>query len=235
MFHEFGHALLRRPHLDLDFESGSRTSIMNSNPFSAYTEWTLIKRLYYLDELFNTRFAFVTLPVPDWAEIKPNERLIYSNDMSSTESWDLRGSVSSAFDSTFISGGSTFYEGAESVLSIESSSNTGVYHYWRLELNDLDIDPNSGLSFRVKVAGKDINGEGLRMTIRGDNADQTVRGIFLNSIELDEAGSFDFRSVRLDIDYFSSGADKVLFFLGVKSNTSGTVYFDDFELYETFD
>ncbi|MEQ8715877.1 MAG: hypothetical protein RIC80_22885, partial [Cyclobacteriaceae bacterium] len=231
MFHEFGHALLGRPHLDLEFSTGSQKSIMNSNPFRAYTEWSLIKRPYYLDELFDPRRS---INIPEWAAFKSNQRLIYSNDMSSTDDWDLRGSNSSPFDSTFISGGTTSYGAAESVLSIESISNNGVFHYWRLELNDLNIDPNSGLSFRIKVAAEDLQGEGLFIFFRGDNADQTVRGIFSNNIDIVEQGSFDFRSIVLDIDYFSSGVDKVIFFMGFMSNTSGKVYFDDFELVELY-
>lgn len=60
IYHEFGHALLRRGHDNDTLPNGERRSIM------AQGIWGLTensaKKMYYLDELFNRN-----TPIPEWA------------------------------------------------------------------------------------------------------------------------------------------------------------------------
>jgi len=63
IFHELGHAVLDRVHKENLLANGSKASIMNSEPSSLYGETTENKRVYYIDELFDS-----TTPAPDWSK-----------------------------------------------------------------------------------------------------------------------------------------------------------------------
>lgn len=53
IFHELGHCLLGRPHLDESNASGTCISLMNSGKGFCIKNYSLITRSDYLDELFN--------------------------------------------------------------------------------------------------------------------------------------------------------------------------------------
>lgn len=64
MFHELGHAVLRRPHLNDSLPNGDIKSIMNADFwYKTYSDTSSAKKQYYLDELFDLETA-----VPGWAE-----------------------------------------------------------------------------------------------------------------------------------------------------------------------
>lgn len=61
VFHELGHAILKRPHVDDLLPNGEAKSLMNSLNYD-YSGLSIYKRQYYIDELFNP-----LTPTPDWA------------------------------------------------------------------------------------------------------------------------------------------------------------------------
>ena len=64
IFHELGHAILRRSHANLKLSNGDWKSIMfDGNQFGLYGPDEIEKRAYYLDELFDP----VTIE-PEWAK-----------------------------------------------------------------------------------------------------------------------------------------------------------------------
>ena len=62
VFHELGHCLLKRDHLDAALPNGESKSIMATSVGPYYSGANGHKRKYYLDELFNTG-----TPAPAWA------------------------------------------------------------------------------------------------------------------------------------------------------------------------
>ena len=72
MFHELGHALLDRPHFDADLPVGSPVSMMNSSSSRVYNTFTLFKRDYYVDELFQ-----ITESIPFWGEAKTQSDTLF--------------------------------------------------------------------------------------------------------------------------------------------------------------
>ena len=63
IFHELGHAVLQRPHLDSTLPNGMLKSLMNTNRQFGLYESDSKERTYYIDELFD-----INAPVPDWAD-----------------------------------------------------------------------------------------------------------------------------------------------------------------------
>jgi len=62
IFHELGHAILRRAHLNSKLPNGDYKSMMfNGNQFGLY-EMGSERRTYYIDELFDLNTS-----IPDWA------------------------------------------------------------------------------------------------------------------------------------------------------------------------
>jgi hypothetical protein len=64
IFHELGHAILNRPHLNEDLQcqyTPAKKSIMNQFP----VDWSLYpyRRNYYIDEIFNS-----SAPAPNWCK-----------------------------------------------------------------------------------------------------------------------------------------------------------------------
>lgn len=53
IFHELGHCVLSRSHLDQEQKDGTCTSIMSSGESSCRKNYTLLTRTQYLDELFS--------------------------------------------------------------------------------------------------------------------------------------------------------------------------------------
>jgi hypothetical protein len=52
VFHELGHCVLGRDHLETAFANGICTTIMNSGTSGCFVEYSAENRSYYLDELF---------------------------------------------------------------------------------------------------------------------------------------------------------------------------------------
>ena len=65
IFHELGHAILRREHRTEKMPDGEISSIMDANSLPTYNFALnyLYKRQYYIDELFHQR----NVPYPSWA------------------------------------------------------------------------------------------------------------------------------------------------------------------------
>ncbi|MEQ8713708.1 MAG: hypothetical protein RIC80_11875 [Cyclobacteriaceae bacterium] len=226
MFHELGHALLFRPHLDAEYDNGSKVSMMHSDACCMYNQWTLNLRDYYIDELFGTHEG-----PPDWAVRNENSRVVFEENFESIGSWELTNNLGES-PAPHITGA---LDSARSWLELRSSDNTVSEnsHYWRLRLEDLDIAPDSELELRARVRGQDISGEGIVVSMRGDAIDVSTSITFdLQLIE--EQGDFGFQRVNLRIPYYTSAVDRLTIFFVMRSNTSGTAYLTDLELVEWY-
>lgn len=231
MLHELGHALLFRAHDDREFENGSDMSMMNSDPYSIYGEYTQDRRDYYLDELFGTHDG----TAPEWSMPKTNEKVVYESDFTEIGEWTIRSFVSETPED-YISFGldSTSPVSDPSALFITSDNvNSETTHYWRLELNNPDIDPNSQLQLTAKIRGENLEGQGISISMRGDDSDGE-RSIFFIGESFEEQSDFGFVDVNLSIEPYTPIVDKVLVFFLIQSGTSGTAYLDDLKLVERF-
>ena len=211
IYHELGHAVLKRRHLDLKFDTGSPFSLMHSNPFNIYKEETLYKKKYYLDELFTAKRN----PAPDWSAEKENERLIFTDSISENTQWTLYSAGKNIPDPDAILGEITSFEKASGnhSLMLRSLQLLQADHYWRLEIPNPDITPGNGVEFRVKIKDENVNGNAFRIAIRGDNLSKEELRKFHNSKDLFPSFSEGFFEYNVQFDHFYSDVDTIVLFL----------------------
>lgn len=84
MYHEFGHALLSRPHIDTSLPNGQPMSLMCGECDQTRIYYHPRMKDYYLDELFDT-----DTPLPDWVTNENFVRSAYEEDFeSTTNEWE---------------------------------------------------------------------------------------------------------------------------------------------------
>jgi len=86
IFHELGHALLKREHNSATFPNTNiYKSIMNYVTLSdLYTKYTPDKRKYYIDELFDKN-----TPAPDWVQERTNSKEILNDSLINISGWEF--------------------------------------------------------------------------------------------------------------------------------------------------
>lgn len=84
MYHEFGHALLSRPHLDSKLPNGQPISMMCGDCDQTRIYYHPQMKKYYLDELFDTN-----TDLPDWVTNENYVQTSYEEDFESdTHEWE---------------------------------------------------------------------------------------------------------------------------------------------------
>ncbi len=84
MYHEFGHALLSRPHIDTTLPNGQPLSMMCGECDQTRIYYHPRMKDYYLDELFDRN-----TPLPDWVTNENFIRSAYEEDFESeTNEWE---------------------------------------------------------------------------------------------------------------------------------------------------
>lgn len=84
MYHEFGHALLSRPHIDTSLPNGQPLSLMCGNCDQTRIYYHPRMKEYYLDELFDQ-----STTLPDWVTNDNFIRSVYQEDFEAeTHEWE---------------------------------------------------------------------------------------------------------------------------------------------------
>ncbi|MBG0858036.1 MAG: hypothetical protein IQL11_00930 [Bacteroidales bacterium] len=100
------------------------------------------------------------------------------------------------------------------------------FWYWGQYL-DYNIPYGHDLTLTAKIKGVSLEGEGVWMVLRCDAIGEQVQyEITGTSI----AGTFDWTTFTLDLSDVKGSVRVIYVFLGIASNTTGTVYFDDITL-----
>jgi hypothetical protein len=217
-FHEMGHAVLRRVHINDTLPNGDYKSMMfDGNQFNLYGAQDEQRRNYYLDELFNPG-----TPAPAWAAKKTNAQSYYSTafDNNSLGNWffenngaNITGTVE---DGTVkLSGGSNPSEG---------------FAYWAISFNpDSDIPIGSRVVLKVKIRIDAVTGPGVYIALRG-NTDQPTVFFQTTQNKITINGTADFKEYSIAQPYFPSAIKSLQIYLILDGKASGSVQFDDVEL-----
>jgi len=225
LFHELGHAILRRQHTNDTLPNGDYKSMMfGGNQFGVYTSNTPEKRQYYLDELFNP-----SAPIPDWARARSfTQRTELLNDTITTSTqWSFqnanepedKGTVSSAFSSS---------KGHSLSITSATTATTG-FSDWLYLIPGPQLTVGSRLILKVKVKLNDVTGNGVFIAMRGDT--QSGSAFFVTSQGNQSiTGSQDFKEYTIKLNYYPQNVSNIFIFLILDSSSTGTAYFDDIEL-----
>ncbi len=233
IFHELGHAILARRHFDVTFNTGSPVSIMHSRvigPFKMYRNESLYKKEYYLDELLTGKRN----PVPEWSIEKKNLRLVFSDSISADPKWKFYSSSKNEPDLNTAIGEVTDLESStgDYSLMIKGISSLEKSHYWRLEIQDFDIQAGNAIELRVKIKDENLEGNRILIALRGDNLERN-KIFFFSEREIFPTNA-GFIEYSIQFDHFYSDVDTIVLFLVMQEGTTGTLYFDDIEVYERY-
>lgn len=231
MFHEIGHAVFGRLHLEDLMPNGSQKSIMTT-AFGVYDEFTPEKRTYYIDELLDE-----SVTTPSWANAKTNTREIPINSTvdTSEEDWVFINQFDENNDNNrTASRTNELSNGAGFSLKIkgESMVNENGFSFWRLIIPP-DVKVGSQLEAKAKIKTENISGRGIVLSIRGDN-NQSDNFPFIRSTSEEIKDTQGFKEYSVTLDYYPTGVDEIRIYLVMSSQTTGTVYFDDIQLFEKY-
>lgn len=219
IFHELGHAILKRQHTNETLPNGDFKSIMFPTPYDLYTLYTPEKRKYYLDELF---YPFAATPI--WAEAKTTSTEIFSDSISSaSNSWTFHRGPED--DSGLLT--DSIFASPKNSLSIISkiSNDEEKYSYWSYRIDPAHIAVRSQIKLNAKIKLSQVAGTpgGVILVLRGDTNGTTN---FYKSTSLLN-GTQDFVDYQISINYFPEKVTDVYIEFIMFSNTTGKAYLDD--------
>lgn len=228
VFHELGHAILRRTHVNNKLPVGLPAQMMcdgnRCDVFSYYDKHTLGKRAYYLDKLFS-----LSTPTPNWGKIKSKATTFFEEDVESSEVEGELMAPHANFKGTI----------AENPINQSKSiklSNAGKFENsmlggWVIQLDNPDIQEGVDLKFSTQVIAEDLKGEGINLILRTYSGDTTKSVISsATSKKLTDLSNLTSQIEELTLIYYPSDVQQIEIILQILPNTSGTVYFDDLNL-----
>jgi hypothetical protein len=208
-FHEMGHAVLRRVHINDTLPNGDYKSMMfDGNQFNLYNGNDEQRRKYYLDELFNPGSA-----APAWATKKTNPSGFYSTSFDNNTQGDW------VFQNNGANIGQAIVDGS---LKLQGVKTTSGFSYWAIFIQPGDQIPvGSRLVLKAKIKTEGVDEPGAYIALRGDS-DQPAVFFQTTQNKNPASGTNDFTSYSIAQPYFPS--------LLMDGKSGGTVWFDDIEL-----
>jgi len=216
-FHEMGHAVLGRMHINDTLPNGDFKSMMfGGNQFWLYDSHDEQRRKYYLDELFNP-----LTPAPAWATEKKNTQVYYSSsfDDDSQGDWIFKN-INANITGTVV-------EGSLKLSGIKSDQG---FAYWALLFDPGKTIPvTSRLVLKVKIKTDGVDGPGVYFALRGDS-DQPAAFFQTTQNKINISGTKDFNAYSVVQPYFPTSIKSVQVYLMLDGKSSGSVQFDDIQL-----
>lgn len=224
MFHELGHAILRRNHDQSILPNGDFASIMHPHPAFLYNDYTPEKRTYYLDELFNTLSG-----LPAWTSAKTSESTVLSDEIVVPGMWNFNTSVEANHEGSIVD---TIFSSEHYSLAIHSNGSASSFSNWSYSWKPVNIEVGSALLLKVKVKADGLTEGGAYFAFRAD-AKENTDPIFIYTIQNDPiTGTSEFGDTEysIKVNYFPQGVEKLNIYLILSGTSEGTVFFDDIQL-----
>ena len=233
MFHELGHAVLGREHLNTRFSNRMPKSMMcgaeSCNPFLTYNSFTPELRNYYCDELFDPLVG-----TPRWVKNPTFSEIIYSENFDTIKDEWINIQSEDSSENQYTSSYSDKPGTTNGALRISSQSSQGSnreFSSWTINLSDLDLPPGKSIKMSVNILSPEIGGEGIAFSM------QTLSGTDLklsSSVTSEDSQKIltqdRERSYELVLPYTPEHIEILKLSLTMLGGTSGTVYFDDVEI-----
>ena len=234
VFHELGHAILRRIHVSTSLPNGTPARIMCDGNicdiFSFYDEYTLGKRTYYLDKLFRP-----STPTPNWGKIKRKatpffeEKVETDNPLGQLEFSDLKTATNYSHTISL--------NPISNTRNIQITAKQGIPNAatgsWVIRLDNPSIAEGLGLRLRAKIATENMEGEGVTMIIRTlsgqkESLDISAAATSRNTDRI--TGTQGITPYEIDLPYYPSNVQQIALIFQILPNTIGTFYLDDIQL-----
>lgn len=222
MFHELGHALLRLNHDDGTLPNGDYKSIMVPDPTVLYNDFTLEKRVYYLDELFG-----VLKGLPAWTALKTNEYSVIDDNITLPTAWAFISSNGALHEGEVID---SVYYSAENCLAIKSNGTSSGFSYWRYQWTPQGIEMGDEVVLKLKIKSEGLTNGGAYFAFRADIQGEEFPVFFYTTQGDPVLGTNDFKEYSVKVNYFPSMIEQLNIFLILDGSSTGTVYFDDIQV-----
>ncbi len=235
LFHELGHAILERGHKNKRLPNRMFASIMAEDDIQhgLYTEYSLELRDYYIDELFNP-----AEPVPEWAELKTNKRILLLEDFEEpTEEWIF--SVYPESTKNSILGEIQLNQEGDSkvakITALEDLDTNDGFYSWSLVLEPPDLFIGGSLQLNAKIKTKDLkrlNGAEITVITESWTTDSTNTSLVFGLIDRQNTPVWDNTEGKhtVQIGYYPSSVKRIAIHLHKLGPIRGEVEFDDIEL-----
>ena len=229
MFHEIGHAVLNRPHLETQYPNRLFESLMcvTCNLTRLYTPYTYHRREYYLDELLDQ-----SAPAPFWSASKSNFQLAWDSDDTNHAGWRF------STESSVISGDfnvSSQINGRLSLRIFAAEADPENRAFWQRSLPPPVIPNHADLQFEVTLkTRRTLVGPGLALSIRTDaltgagEIDNIASFSTEGNLIID--GDLETQTFRIQLPDYSSSARFITFQVTLLPGTTGEVFIDDMRL-----
>ncbi len=228
VFHELGHAILRRTHINTILPTGLPAQMMcdgnQCDVFSYYDKYTLGRRPYYVDKLLS-----LTTSTPNWGRIKTKATTFFEENL---ETEQFAGEVIAPNENFVGEIVENPLTGSKSIaLSAQGKFEFSNPGGWIIQLDNPDIEEGVDLRFSTQITGVDLKGEGVKLILRtysGDNQETEIsESAFKVITNLSESQA---TMEAFTLIYYPSDVQQIEIILQILPNTTGTVYFDDLKL-----
>lgn len=233
-FHELGHAVLGRFHLNDLLPNGTFKSLMcgNCSNFGTYTKYTLFKRPYYLDELFDPAAS-----VPDWGTNKTVKATILDDGFNDGPLEWTFVTTDGAVNRNNYSGSvvaDRFHSDPNSLrISAEKIEDTDASAFWRLTIPNPEIPAYANLFLTCQVRSESLQGIGASISIAGFRDSQGSSDMVFHDTTFGRnniLGSLPFTPYHLNYHCYPEQVDRLEIYFEIQPNTIGQVYLDNVEL-----
>jgi len=195
VFHELGHALLRRPHDNRTFKNHYPKSLMCSfrddpscNNFRVYYDFEPLRR-YYLNELFHMNYE-----LPEFAKRDSKTNTVYriEQDTASLSQWELFVLI----DGEEVSDAQTYFDlTKESPTQLKLTQkqpleNSNAILLRRFEISDFMPCGNLVATADIKIDGMEEGFFNVGLSLREQLPDGTFNRLFFTEITETENGNY---------------------------------------------
>ncbi|HWA32812.1 MAG TPA: hypothetical protein VG737_01715 [Cyclobacteriaceae bacterium] len=229
IFHELGHALLKRTHENGVLPNGMRKSIMaGDGPYYMYTEFAPALRTYYLDELF-----VPNVPTPLFARAPTTTKTVFQDPITNPNTW-VFGKTADELVATGTTNSTTFASPGYSLsITADQPGPSDKSSYFVQSIPFDGIAPGTSVTANLKIKIKNVTSPGVYFFLRADFQQQLAAFGTTQNIT-DITTSQEFTEYSVTMFYFPEKADKLSLFLRLSGPSTGTVYFDDIEIVNSY-
>ena len=212
MFHEIGHAVLRRQHTNEQLPNCDyKSMMMDGNQFIVYGEQS-VKREYYVDELFDPY-----TPYPSWGGvIGPNKTILVDN-------------TSGAQFVTVAGSSHTGNIEDDGVLHIHGGGTDGIA-YWQIPVAPDNIPGSTSVIAKFKVKTTAVTRDGVWIAFQADPSQNKYIATSTNFYRLPITETTVYTEYTLVLNCYPGGQPDLYLNLVMGGKTTGDVWFKDVEV-----
>lgn len=231
VFHELGHGLLDRRHINDYLPNGDWKSIMCGGTEKDNRSWNInfrsIRRSYYLDELFNP-----STPTPYWAtkvfDGSVTEMPIIEDDFTTSLNWPTGNTTK--YSASIESGLYTFEnkstEGTFVLVNIPLQTSSDFYMESRFKIQDESVNTQCGLLFGNAESPVSVNyfsiNNNKRMFVGHNQCFGWYTELLKAGLYTQSFNTLGLRKIGMDVYYYING--DCVYFDRLSINKTGTIY-----------